>query len=66
MSDEVSDAISENAVAGIKSVTVDGQTTTAHDLEQQIEADKYLRNRSAASGSKVPIRFFNTRPPGAT
>lgn len=66
MSDEITDAIAENAEAGLKSVTVDGQTTTAMDIDQQIKADEYLRERAATGKSRLPIRMFNTRPPGAT
>ena len=66
MSDELAESIETSATSGMKSVTVDGQTVTSHDISQQIAADKYLRNKSAMSGNVLPIRMFNTRPPGAT
>ena len=55
------DDIIREAIAGPKSVTVDGQNVTAHDLRQLIDLDRYLASKKAATG----IRFTKMVPPGA-
>jgi hypothetical protein len=44
----VATAIEENAV-GPKSVTTPDGSATQHSLTDQIEADKYLKNRAAST-----------------
>ena len=53
--------IIREAIAGPKSVTVDGQNVTAHDLRQLIDIDRYLASKKATTG----IRFSKLVPPGA-
>jgi len=53
--------IIREAIAGPKSVTVDGQNVTAHDLRQLIDLDRYLASKKATGG----IRFTKMVPPGA-
>jgi len=55
--------IIREAIAGPKSVTVDGQNVTAHDLRQLIDLDRYLASKKAAG--KSAIRFTKLVPPGA-
>jgi hypothetical protein len=50
LSSNIETAIKEAAV-GPKSVTVDGQTVVAHDLDDLIEADRYLASKQSASGN---------------
>jgi len=50
-------------MAGPKSVAVDGQNVTAHDLRQLLDADRYLAAKKAAG--KPAIRFSKLVPPGA-
>lgn len=61
--DEITDAIAESA-AEPKSVTIDGYSTTGHSLPDLIEADKYLRARTAQQSSGPGIKFFKLIPPG--
>lgn len=63
---DISDAIEAEAITGVKSATVDGQTVTGRDLRESIEADQYIAGKDAASNRRLGVSFFNTRPPGAT
>lgn len=68
MSDELSDKISETA-AGPRRVRTDAGEVESHDLNQMIEADKYLAAKSAMNGSNSSrrgLRFNKLIPPGAT
>ena len=67
MADSVSDLddIIDAAAASPKSATADGQSATARDLKELTDYRNVVGERQAASGSKLPIRFFNTKPPGA-
>lgn len=49
-----------------KSATVDGNTVTQHSLPDQIEADRYLREKNAVKGQKRGLNYTRFRPPGAT
>lgn len=51
--------------ARAKSVSVDGTTTSQRDVSELIEADKYLANKAARAGGKLPIRVMRIRPGGA-
>jgi len=57
------DEVIREALAGPKSVTVDGQNVTAHDLKQLLDADRYLEAKKAAG--KPRIGFAKMVPPGA-
>jgi len=50
---------------GPKSVTSDGQNVTAHSLQDQIAADKYLRGLDAAKKKRRPFRLMRTMPGSA-
>ena len=66
MSDEVSNALKQAAV-GPKRVRTDAGEVEAHDLDQQIEADKYLASKAAVSGAnntRRGLRFNKLIPPG--
>jgi hypothetical protein len=47
-----------------KSVSADGVDASQHSLRDQIEADKYLRNRNAANKKSLPIRFQKVKAKG--
>ena len=51
----VETAIAESAV-GPKSVTTPDGTVTQHPLPEQIEADRYLKNRAAAADPFACLR----------
>jgi hypothetical protein len=53
------------AAAQDRTVTVDGTTTTAHSLREQIEADKYLRGLEAKRSRRLPLRIHRIKPGGA-
>lgn len=65
MSDEVSNKLAEAAV-GPKRVRTDAGEVEAHDLDQIIEADKYLAAKKAASPTNTHrgLRFNRIIPPG--
>jgi hypothetical protein len=65
MSDSLSDAISNNAT-GPKSVRTDAGEVQQHDLSQQIEADKYLAAKRAATAANTNrgLRFNVLKTPG--
>jgi len=64
MADDLKDTIKQNA-EGPKQASADGVSAEQHALKDQIEADKYLAGKDAAS--KSPAKAF-TRvkvvPPG--
>jgi len=67
MSDELRDKIAETAAAP-KRVRTDAGEVEAQDLEQMIEADKYLSAKAAASGTgntRRGLRFNKLLPPGS-
>lgn len=55
----------KEALKNPKAVASDGTQVTQHSLKEMIEVDQYLANQEAAKSRKLPVRFFNTRPPGA-
>jgi len=65
MSDEISDKLAEAAV-GPKRVRTDAGEVEAHDLDQIIEADKYIAAKKAASSTNTHrgLRFNTIIPPG--
>jgi hypothetical protein len=62
MAVEIEDAIETNAT-GPKRASVDGVTVEQHDLEDQIEADRYLKGK-AASVVGLGVRRVLVSPPG--
>ena len=64
MADDLKDKIKQNA-EGPKQASADGVSTQQHSLADQIEADKYLAGKDAAS--KSPAKAFTQVkivPPG--
>lgn len=58
----------ETAAAQPKVVSVDGLRTEEHSLQDQIAADKYLKEDAAAdaiANGKLPVQLFKFKPPGA-
>jgi len=63
-SDDRTNAIDASA-QGPKRVRTDAGEAEAHDLEQQIAADKYLAAKAAANrGGNRGLRFNKLIPPG--
>lgn len=62
---DLSTEIETNA-EGPKRVEVDGQTVEQHSLKDQIAADEYLRESTAATRDKLPIRLAKLRPGSTT
>ncbi len=54
----------EAATAKPKKVVVDGQSVEQHSLTDLIEADRYLKSRSAAA-TGLGVRYVKFVPPGA-
>ena len=63
MSDEVANKLAEAAV-GPKRVRTDAGEVEAHDLDQIIEADKYLAAKAASTKANRGLRFNRIIPPG--
>jgi len=63
MSDEVSNKLAEAAI-GPKRVRTDAGEVAAHDLDQIVEADKYLAAKAAAKTASRGLRFNRIIPPG--
>jgi hypothetical protein len=63
MSDEVTNKLAEAAV-GPKRVRTDAGEVEAHDLDQIIEADKYLAAKAATASKSRGLRFNKIIPPG--
>jgi hypothetical protein len=63
MSDEIRDAI-ESTAKGPARVRTDAGEVEAQDIAKQIEADKYLAARQAASTKSRGLRFNQIIPGG--
>lgn len=64
--DTIRDAIRQNATGPRKhSESEAGAATEQHSLQDQIAADKYLANKAAGQGSRLPIRSVKLTTPGA-
>ncbi len=63
MADDLSDTIRESA-AGPKRANADGVSVEQHDLEDQIEADRYLASKEASRQGRG-FRLTKVVPPGA-
>jgi len=63
MSEEIDEALEDNAV-GPKRVRGDEGEVDQHPLQDQIEADKYIKGRDAADVQTVGLRFRQLQPPG--
>ena len=54
-----------DAAAGPKSASVDGNSTTARDLNEMIAADKYVAQKTAAASTKCGLKMLKIVNPGA-
>ena len=64
--DEIAD-LTDAAAAGPQSASVDGRAASSHPIPDLIALEKHRANTTTSgTGSKPAVRFFNTRPPGAT
>ena len=61
---EISDAITNDAVAGISKVTVDGQTVEMMSVADRIEADKHASTATAKSKNHFGLFFRQLEPGG--
>ncbi|MCO6455480.1 MAG: hypothetical protein J5I93_09300 [Pirellulaceae bacterium] len=64
MSDELEDAIRENAQGPAKAAG-DSGSMEQHKLPDQIAADKYLASKEAAKSKRRGLQFNKLVPPGA-
>lgn len=56
----------ESVAAGPKSVSTDGTTVQAQDIDSLIKADKHLAGSSAIGKTNRGLRFNKLVPPGTT
>lgn len=66
MAEDLSQAITDNALAGIKRAKGDSGEVEQHSLPDQIAADKYRRAVSATTGRKLGLRFAKVTAGGAS
>lgn len=64
MSDDLQDAIRENAEGPAKA-TGDSGSIEQHNLQDQIAADRYLSSKKAAKAKGLGVRLGKVIPPGA-
>jgi len=57
----VKEAIEENAKGGVASTAVDGTSTQFASIKDQIDADRYLAGRTAATSQKTGLRLFTVK-----
>ncbi len=60
---EIDAAIKVNAT-GPKKASSDGVSVEQHDLEDQIEADRYLKSKTVAASGLAGLRRVVVSPPG--
>lgn len=60
------DEVIQSVASGPKSVSTDGTTVQAQDIDSLIKADKHLANKKAIAKSNRGIRFNKIVPPGTT
>lgn len=65
MAKDLNQALRESA-AGPQSVTVDGQTTTEHNLDSQIKATRFaMATRARSISPAAGVSFVKLRPHGS-
>jgi len=63
LADELDNAIKENA-AGPKKASGDSGAVEQHDLQDQIEVDKYLESKKASRAKGLGIKLTKISPGG--
>jgi len=63
VADPIEQAIQENAT-GPKKASGDSGSVEKHDLEDQIEADRYLNSKKAMGKKGLGIKSAKLSPPG--
>lgn len=64
MADTIDEAISETALAGVKRVTVDGQSVEALDIDQLVAAKQAAAATSAKARNHCGLAFRTMEPGG--
>lgn len=62
---DLSQQIQDAATAGVQSATVDGNTTVAMSVQDQIAADRYLASKSTVTNRRRGFRMSKLIPPSA-
>lgn len=62
--DEIRDAVATDAEAGVKSMTVDGNTVVGRDLTEQLDIADRLDGHTALDNPARGLRFTVLRSPG--
>lgn len=62
---DISETIRRSATEGVKRAKGDNGEMEQHSLTEQIEADRYLCNKKAASRGPGGLRFTRIVPPGS-
>lgn len=64
---EDAEALTDAIAAKPAAVTADSVSVTQRTIAEQIAYENHVRNRAAAAASGgIGVRFFKTKPPGAT
>lgn len=64
MADSIEERIETDATLGVSSVSDETGQVTKHSLKELIEADRYLKARTAAGKKQFGLRFTKLVPPG--
>ncbi len=64
MADDLEQSIRDNATGPAKAAG-DSGSVEQHSLKDQIEADRYLASKKAASAKSRGVQFSKLVPPGA-
>lgn len=65
-SDTITDAIVENAAAGLSSVTHDTTTVSAKSVDEQVKAAQFVAADEQKDTPPFGLRFMQFRNPGTT
>lgn len=61
----IQEAIERAAIDGVRSVSSDGTSVTARDIDEMVRAQRFLEERDAAKRrGQWPFRMFRMRPKG--
>lgn len=63
-SDDLEQQLIEDAVEGVRSVTVDGLSVTKEPLKDRIEVADRAKRAQAAGANTMGLRFTRLVPPG--
>lgn len=64
MADTIQDGIEADAIAGVQSATVDGQSATAMSIDDRIKAANFLAQQSGRARNHLGLTIRQLEPGG--